>query len=155
MNNPFRHRSAPAPDPAELRHQRCDQLAALADLADQATAIQPQADTAIRACGAPGTIPDAVAVDLGGLLRAYSRLHHQAGQMEVDPSLSGARRELQGLLSYHLHMLRDAGDLVFSGRTHAQTDRFRRELADGLGPHAENLERLRDRLAIQLTQECG
>jgi hypothetical protein len=51
-------------------------------------------------------------------------------------------------------MLRDAGDLVFSGRTSAQTDRFRRELALGLGPHAENLERLRDRLVVRLVQEC-
>jgi hypothetical protein len=147
---PWRRPEPPPPDPLTLVRRRHDQLDVLTAVAGQAVAHQVLADRAIRACGAPGIVPDQVGVELGGLLRTYSRLHHQIQEMDVDPSLSAPRRELQGLLSYHLHMLRDAGDLVFSGRPHARTERFRRELANGLGPHAQALVTLRDRLREQL-----
>jgi hypothetical protein len=150
MRLPPWRRPEPPVDPLTLVQQRHDQLDALTAVAGQAVAHQLLADRAIRACGAPGTIPDQVGVELGGLLRTYSRLLHQVGEMDIDPSLSAPRRELQGLLSYHVHMLRDAGDLVFSGRPHARTERFRRELAGGLGPHAHRLVALRDRLRDQL-----
>lgn len=149
MRLSLRRRSEPPPDPAAAAQRRRDQLDVLAAVAGQAVAHQLLADEAIRACGAPGTIPDEVGVQLGALLRTYSRLHHQVEQMDIDPDLIAVRRELQGQLSYHLHMLRDAGDLVFSGRRHAATERFRQELAQGLGPHAHGLVALRDRLREQ------
>lgn len=142
----LRRRPEPPPDPATVVRRRRDQRAVLAAIAEQAVEQQHAADVAIRACGTPGTVPDEVGVQLGVLLRVYSRLHHQVEQMDIDPSLRALRRELQGQVSYHLHMLRDAGDLVFSGRPHAQTQRFRDELAEGLGPHAYGLVLLRDRL---------
>jgi len=93
-------------------------------------------------------VPNDVAVRLGGMLSAYSRLHHEAEALEPGPEsdLLDVRRELLELLSYHLHMLRDAGDLVFSGRDVPRNERFRRELAEGLGPRAGELTRLRDQL---------
>lgn len=149
MRLPLRRRPEPPPDPQMLEQRRRDQLDVLTAIAGQAVAHQRLADAAIRACGAADTIPDQVGVELGGLLRTYSRLHHQVEQMDPDPGMAALRRELQGQLSYHLHMLRDAGDLVFSGRPHAQTERFRRDLAQGLGPHARGLLALHDRLREQ------
>lgn len=123
-----------------------DQVSLLLEFAEHAVALQPSADAAIRACGADGTVPDEVAVRTGRLLRGYSRLHHLTDGLPADPDLAQVRGDLLGQLSYHLRMLRDAGDLVFSGRPAAENDRFRRELADGLGPHAAGLVRLRDAL---------
>jgi hypothetical protein len=154
MRLSLRRRPQPPPDPAALAHRRHDQVAILTAVAEQAVAHQDAADTAIRACGAGDPVPDQVGVRLGALLRTYSRLHHQVEELDTDPGLSALRRELQGQLSYHLHMLRDAGDLVFSGRPHAATERFRRELAEGLGPHAYGLVALRDRLREQ-TSDTG
>lgn len=122
------------------------QVSLLLDLAEQAVALQPAADAAVRACGAAGTVPDEVAARTGKLLRGYSRLHNQLDGLAADPDLAQVRHDLLGQLSYHLHMLRDAGDLVFSAHPAAEDDRFRRELARGLGPHAAGLIRLRDAL---------
>jgi hypothetical protein len=41
-------------------------------------------------------------------------------------------------------MLRDAGQLAFSGRVDERTEPFRRELAKGLGPFATELVALAD-----------
>jgi hypothetical protein len=132
-----------------------EQVALLLQVAEQALVLQPDADAEIRACGAPETVPDQVAVRLGEVLRGYSRLHHQVDDLDADPDLAQVRRDLLGQLSYHLHMLRDAGDLVFSGRQVAVNERFRRELAGGLGPHAEGLARLRDALAARAAAGSG
>jgi hypothetical protein len=117
-------------------------------IAKRALTMQAEADAAIRACGIVGIVPDYVAVRLGAMLRGYSRLHYEAESVEtgLDPELAGLRRELLELLSYHLHMLRDAGDLVFSGRDVPRNERFRVELAEGLGIRAEDLTRLREQL---------
>lgn len=120
----------------------------LVEVADRALAIQDEADAAIRACGIRGVVSSEVALRLGGMLRIYSRLYYEVEGLdtELDPELGAVRRELLELLSYHLHMLRDAGDLVFSARRVPRNERFRLELAEGLGPRAEDLGRLRDRL---------
>jgi hypothetical protein len=120
----------------------------LAAVAGRALAMQAEADASIRACGVVGVVPGEVAVRLGEMLRGYSRLYHEveAVETETDPELTGLRRDLLELLSYHVHMLRDAGDLVFSGRDVPRNDRFRRELAEGLGSRAEDMARLRDQL---------
>ena len=126
----------------------------LAVIAERAVGMQGEADAAIRACGVGGVVPGDVAVRLGEMLRGYSRLHHEAEAVETegDPELARARRDLLELLSYHLHMLRDAGDLVFSGRDVPRNERFRRELADGLGERAGELARLREEL---IWDDCG
>lgn len=120
----------------------------LSAIAEHAVAAQPDADVAIRACGVLGTVSSDQAVRLGAILRIYSQLYHEAKSLEVgtDPDLLGKRRDLVELLSYHLHMLRDAGDLVFSGREVPRNARFRLELARGLGPRAEDLQGLLERL---------
>jgi hypothetical protein len=120
----------------------------LVDVADRALAIQHEADAAVRACGIRGLVSGEVALRLGVMLRVYSRLYYEVEGLEtdLDPELGAVRRELLELLSYHLHMLRDAGDLVFSARRVPRNERFRLELAEGLGPRAEDLARLRDRL---------
>jgi hypothetical protein len=120
----------------------------LAAITDRAVATQSEADAAIRACGVVGAVSSDVAIRLGEMLRGYSRLYHKAQglDMELDPELAEVRRHLVELLSYHLHMLRDAGDLVFSGRDVPRNERFRLELAKGLGPRAEDLTRLREQL---------
>ena len=134
-------------DPAAERARRREQLWLLADIAEQALLLQPQAETAVVACGVPGTVPDCVALDLGQLSHCYSRLSQQLKQLAVDPPVAGLRNELRKVLSYHLHMLRDAGDLAFSGRRDPRTELFRRELAEGLGPYAAKL--------AELTAECA
>lgn len=123
-------------------------------IAEQALAMQTEADAAIRACGIVGTVPNDAAVRLGVMLRRYSRLHYEAESVEIalDSELADMRRDLLELLSYHLHMLRDAGDLVFSGRDVPRNRRFRLELAEGLGTRADDLTRLRERLFWEL---CG
>jgi len=95
-----------------------------------------------------GTVSDEVALRLGGMLRLFSRPHYAAEAVVLgsDPELVQACRELLELLSCHLHMLRDAGDLVFSGRDVPRNARFRLELAEGLGPRAEEPRLLRDQL---------
>jgi hypothetical protein len=120
----------------------------LVDVADRALAIHHEADAAVRACGIRGLVSGEVALRLGVMLRVYSRLYYEVEGLEtdLDPELGAVRRELLELLSYHLHMLRDAGDLVFSARRVPRNERFRLELAEGLGPRAEDLARLRDRL---------
>jgi hypothetical protein len=130
---------------------RTELVGELLAIARQALELQPDADAAIRACGAPGGAADEVAGQLGELLRGYSRLHHAAEAVDPgrDPELTESCRELLELLSYHLHMLRDAGDLVFSGRDVPGNERFRRELAAGLGPRARQLAHLRERLAAE------
>ena len=120
----------------------------LAAIAERAVAAQPEADVAIRACGIVGTVPSHVAMRLGETLRTYSQLYHEAEALETGPSpeLAAVRRNLLELLSYHLHMLRDAGDLVFSGREVPRNERFRLELAKGLGSRADDLKALHDQL---------
>lgn len=127
-----------------------DQVALMLAIAEQGIEMQPEADATIRACGCASRIPDEIAVELGRSLRGYSRLHHRLEALRPDPDLAQAHRDLLGQLSYHLHMLRDAGDLVFSGRTVAVNERFRRELANGLGQHAAGLEQLRRALRARL-----
>ena len=120
----------------------------LAAIAGQALAMQSEADAAIRACGIVGVVPSEVAVRLGKMLRGYSRLHHEVESVDTqrNPEMAEVRRNLLELLSYHLHMLRDAGDLVFSDRHVVHNERFRLELADGLGSRAEDLRVLREQL---------
>ena len=117
-------------------------------IAVRALAMQAEADAAIRACGIVGVVPRDVAVRLGVMLRGYSRLYFEteAVQTRLDPGLADVCRDLLELLSYHLHMLRDAGDLVFSGRDVPRNERFRLELAEGLGARAEDLTRLHEQL---------
>lgn len=125
-----------------------DVVRQLAAVAGRALALQAEADAAIRACGIAGIVPSDVAVRLGEMLRGYSRLYHEVEDMDTqrNPQLAEAHRTLLELLSYHLHMLRDAGDLVFSGRLTPRNERFRLELAAGLGSRAGDLAALRDQL---------
>jgi hypothetical protein len=120
----------------------------LVDVAGRALAIQDEADAAVRACGIRGVVSSEVALRLGAMLRLYSRLYYEVEGLETEqnPEFGAVCRELLELLSYHLHMLRDAGDLVFSERRVPRNERFRLELAEGLGPRAEDLARLRERL---------
>lgn len=120
----------------------------LVDVADRALAIQDEADAAVRACGIRGVVSGEVALRLGAMLRVYSRLYYEVEGLgtELNPELGVVRRDLLELLSYHLHMLRDAGDLVFSERRAPRNERFRLELGEGLGPRARDLARLRERL---------
>ncbi|MBR7836302.1 hypothetical protein KDL01_23695 [Actinospica durhamensis] len=120
----------------------------LAAITGQALAMQAEADAAIRACGTADIVPSEVAARLGEMSRGYSRLYYEAKDVETrrNPEMADARRNLLELLSYHLHMLRDAGDLVFSGRQVPRNERFRLELADGLGSRAEDLTALREQL---------
>ena len=129
--------------------ERGETIRTLTQLVGQALADQDEADAAIRACGVTGTVSDDTAVRLGEMLRSYSRLYYaaEAVQPGAEADLVEARRDLLELLSYHLHMLRDAGDLVFSGRDVPRNARFRRELAEGLGPRAADLTRLLVHLA--------
>lgn len=131
-----------APSPVRYR----EQFAILASAAAEAVALQPAAQSAVSQCGAAGAVPDAVALELGRLSHTYSLIYERARHLPVDADVAGARTELCRLLSYHLHMLRDAGDLAFSGRTDARTEPFRRELAQGLGPYATELAALAEKL---------
>lgn len=115
------------------------QLSELAEVAAEAVALQPAAERAVSQCGVPGIVPDAVALELGRLSRGYSLIYERARHLPVDIELTEVHGELCSLLSYHLHMLRNAGDLAFSGRSDARTEPFRRELAQGLGPYATRL----------------
>lgn len=128
-----------------------EQLAQLADLAAKAATLQPRADAAVAQCGGALPVPDAAALELGRLSRSFSLLYTGAELLEVDEALAEPRDELRRLLSYHLHMLRDAGDLAFSGRPDARTEPFRRELAEGLGPYATRLLRLAAELRDRAT----
>ena len=119
-----------------------EQVATLAEIAAQAATLQPGADMAVAQCGGVWPVPDAAALELGRLSRSYSPLYERVRHLEVDASLTEPRDELLSLLSYHLHMLRDAGDLAFSGRHDERTEPFRQELAQGLGPYATRLLRL-------------
>ena len=143
-----RPRSRPRPDPkppsAESGITRADQhrrkqVAVLADIAARAATLQSPAEDAVASCGCPGIVPDAVALEVGRYLRAYSRLYETARYLPVEPELLDVRDELTRLLSYHLHMLRDAGDLAFSGLRDARTEPFRRELAEGFSEYASRL----------------
>jgi len=116
-----------------------EQVRTLADLAAQAASLQPGADAAIAQCGGAWPVPDAAALELGRLSRCYSLLYEQLLRLEIDRELTERRNELRSLLAYHLHMLRDAGDLAFSGRHDERTEPFRRELAEGLGSYATRL----------------
>ena len=119
-----------------------EQVATLAGIAAQAATLQPGADAAVARCGGTWPVPDAAALELGRLSRSYSQLYEGVRRLEVDEALAEPRDELRSLLSYHLHMLRDAGDLAFSGRRDDRTEPFRQELAQGLGPYATRLLRL-------------
>lgn len=136
-----------------------EQVATLADLAAQAAVLQPRADEAVAQCGAKLPVPDAAALELGRLSRSYSLLYERARRLDVVTELAEARDELRNLLSYHLHMLRDAGDLAFSGRPDARTEPFRLELAAGLGPYASRLlllaGELRERAQEPRSRETG
>lgn len=139
-----RPRPEPKPQPAESDITRPDQhrraqLAVLADIAARAATIQPAAEGAVAACGCPGVVPDSAAVEVGRYLRAYSKLYETARYLPVEPELLETRDELTRLLSYHLHMLRDAGDLAFSGLRDPRTEPFRRELAEGFSEYASRL----------------
>ena len=133
---PSAHEGDGGERPAERRRA---QLAVLADIAAQASMLQPAAEAAVAACGCPGTVPDDVALELGRASRGYSRFYETARYLPVEPELNPMRAELTRVLSYHLHFLRDAGDLAFSGRPDARTEPFRRELAEGLGDYATTL----------------
>ena len=122
-----------------LRQLYREQVTTLADLAAQAASLQPGADAAIAQCGGAWPVPDAAALELGRLSRSYSQLYERLLRLEIDQELTERRNELRSLLSYHLHMLRDAGDLAFSGRHDERTEPFRRELAEGLGSYATRL----------------
>lgn len=147
-----------------------EQVIALLQVAEEGVRLQPAADAAIRACGVStaevsagglsagafaggrpvgAVVSDEVAVELGDALRAYSRLYYRLESFDPDPDLVQTVRDLRSQLSYHLHMLRDAGDLVFSGRFVPRNERFRRELANGLGGHAQGLSRLRNALSAR------
>ena len=126
------------------RSRRREQLAELADIAADAVALQPDANSAVSQCGVPGAVSDAVGLELGKISHAYSLVFERARHLPVDSDLVYARSELCRLISYHQHMLRDAGDLAFSGRADARTEPFRRELARGLGPFATELVELAD-----------
>ena len=119
-----------------------EQVATLAEIAAEAATLQPGADAAVARCGGTWPVPDAAALELGRLSRSYSQLYERVRRLDVDEALAGPRDELRSLLSYHLHMLRDAGDLAFSGRRDDRTEPFRQELAQGLGPYATRLLRL-------------
>jgi hypothetical protein len=133
-----------------------EQVAVLLLLATEGVRMQPAADAAIRACAssADAVVPTQVAVDLGEALRTYSRLYHHVASLDPDPDLVQTIRDLRGQLSYHLHMLRDAGDFVFCPRPTPANDRFRRELGAGLGPHAQGLCRLHSALAARYAILC-
>jgi hypothetical protein len=135
-------RAGAAADHRDQRATYRDQLATLADVAAQAATLQPGAEAAVAQCGGTWPVPDAAALELGRLSRSYSLLYERVRRLEVDQALAEPRDELRSLLSYHLHMLRDAGDLAFSGRRDERTEPFRRELAQGLGPYATRLLRL-------------
>lgn len=124
------------------RQRHREQVAALADLAAQAAALQPGADDAVAQCGGAWPVPDAAALELGRLSRSYSQLYERLLRLEIDEQLAEPRNELCSLLAYHLHMLRDAGDLAFSGVRDERTEPFRMELAEGLGSYATRLLRL-------------
>lgn len=154
-----RARSRPRPDPeppsAESGITRPDQhrraqLAVLAGIAARAAAIQPAAEDAVTACGCAGAVPDSVALEVGQYLRAYSKLYETARYLPVEPELLGTRDELTRLLSYHLHMLRDAGDLAFPGLRDPRTEPFRRELAEGFSAYASRLLALAGELQKRL-----
>lgn len=136
-----------------------EQVATLARVAAKAAMLQSRADDAVAQCGAALPVPDSAARDLGRLSGSYAQLYEQARQLSVVTDLVESRDELCSLLSYHLHMLRDAGDLAFSGRPHERTEPFRRELAAGLGPRATRLlylaAELRDRAAAPDRPESG
>ncbi|HEU5427236.1 MAG TPA: hypothetical protein VFU74_10195 [Actinocrinis sp.] len=119
-----------------------EQVAALAEIAAQAATLQPGADTAVAQCGGTWPVPDATALELGRLSSSYSQLYERVRRLDVGAALAEPRDELRSLLSYHLHMLRDAGDLAFSGRRDERTEPFRQELTLGLGPYATRLLRL-------------
>ena len=131
--------SEPAGSEETPWQRRRGQLSVLADLAARGAMLQPQAEAAIARCGVAGVVADTVALELGQASSGYSLLYEQVRHLKVDPDLFEAREELRRVLSYHLHMLRDAGDLAFSGRPDATTERFRRELAEGLGSYATQL----------------
>lgn len=123
------------------------ELIALVALADVGIALQPEADAVIAACGAEGVVPDGVGSALGRVSHSYSLVSQQAREMgEVDGRLTPLLDELRQLLSYHQHMLRDAGDMAFSAERHPATEPFRRELAGGLGLQAARLADLGDTL---------
>jgi hypothetical protein len=132
-----------------------DQIDELVAVVNRGIALQRRADLAIRACGVTELVPEGVAVDLGVLSGEYSRLYYRVEGLKAVPELAANRRELLSLLSYHLHMLRDAGDLVFSGRRPVETERFRRELAEGLGAPAFVLAEARDRIARLAPASAG
>ncbi len=148
---------SPETEPPELSAareaslRRREQLAVLADLATEAVALQPAAQSAVSSCGRPGIVPDTIALELGQLSHAYSLIYERARHLPVDTELTEASAELCRLLSYHLHMLRDAGDLAFSGRVDARTEPFRQELAQGLGPYASALVTLADEYRTRAT----
>jgi hypothetical protein len=123
----------------QTRQRRHEQLTVLAETAAQGAALQPGADAAVSDCGQPGLVPDEVALRLGSISHGYSALYERVRNLRVDAELKETHDELCRVLSYHLHMLRDAGDLAFSGRPDPHTERFRRELAEGLGTYATKL----------------
>lgn len=155
-----RPRSRPRPEPGPARGgsevSRPDQrgraqVAILAEIAARACEMQSPAEAAVVACGCPGTVPDSAAVEVGRHLRAYSKLYERARFLPVEPELVETRNELTRLLSYHLHMLRDAGDLAFPGLRDPRTEPFRRELAEGFSTYATRLLVIAGKLQTSLT----
>jgi hypothetical protein len=131
--------SGPVDSEQTPSQRRRGQLSVLADAAARGAMLQPQAEAAISRCGGVGVVADSVALELGRASHGYSLLYEQVRHLGVDADLLEARQELCRVLSYHLHMLRDAGDLAFSGRPDPTTERFRRELEEGLGSYATKL----------------
>ncbi|MYW93774.1 hypothetical protein G3I59_24955 [Amycolatopsis rubida] len=134
---------------SRFRRQRLsagEQLTRLVSVLDQAAAAAPEADDAVRACGAPGDIPGRLGRTAGELVSTYHRLREELAAIPVDGDRVGLAAEAERLLQYHQWLLHTSLQLAFSLNPDPRKEAMRRRL-DGVGPPAARLEALRDRVA--------
>jgi hypothetical protein len=120
----------------------------LAELLDRAVALQPETDRVIRACAGPGDPPIEVARAGGALVSQYSVLHQEVAELPADESIADIHRRAGELIMYHLELLNASLELALPVRPNPDLQAQRRAL-NGLGPPAQDLRTLRDRLHRQ------
>jgi hypothetical protein len=122
--------------------------ATLSAVLDDAVALQPAADEAIRACGARDDPTGAVARRAGEVAGRYLALRHRLPVSTSDPRLAARVTSADRLLHAHQWLLAEAVHLRFSVARNARRAEFARRFT-GLGRAGPGLVELRNQIRVQ------